>query len=67
MIPGWADVIQGEHAWNTALEGYIDEQAKDESRAWVALLEGSVHAALVHKILFRPAILCDFLIYERSA
>ncbi|EEB86599.1 hypothetical protein MPER_16389, partial [Moniliophthora perniciosa FA553] len=28
------------------LEGYKDETAKDESRAWVSLLEGNVHAAL---------------------
>ena len=29
------------------LEGYADGDARDESRAWVALLEGNVHAALV--------------------
>jgi metaxin len=29
------------------LEGYKDEEARDESRAWVSLLEGDVHAALV--------------------
>lgn len=46
-IPGWADEIQQEHVWNTELEGYADENAKDESRAWVALLEGTVHAALL--------------------
>ncbi|GJJ10539.1 hypothetical protein Clacol_004766 [Clathrus columnatus] len=46
-IPGWADEIQGEHVWNTESEGYIDENARDESRAWVALLEGVVHAALL--------------------
>ncbi|KAF8510079.1 hypothetical protein BU17DRAFT_55694 [Hysterangium stoloniferum] len=51
MIPGWADITEGEHVWNTDLEGYIDEQAKDESRAWVALLEGAVHAALLS---YRP-------------
>jgi len=49
MIPGWADGIQGDHVWNTDLEGYIDAEARDESRAWVSLLEGPVHAALVRK------------------
>lgn len=52
MIPGWADGIQEEHIWNGELEGYIDENAKDESRAWVALLEGAVHAALVGTVSF---------------
>lgn len=47
MIPGWADEVQGVHAWSSDLEGYIDEQARDESRAWVSLLEGAIHAALV--------------------
>lgn len=51
LIPGWADEAQGEHAWSSDLEGYIDEKAKDESRAWVSLLEGAVHAALVWLIL----------------
>ncbi|KAF8480591.1 hypothetical protein JB92DRAFT_3040822 [Gautieria morchelliformis] len=51
MIPGWADEVEGEHAWGSPLEGYIDEQAKDESRAWVSLLEGAVHAAL---LLYQP-------------
>jgi metaxin len=52
MIPGWADEIQGEHAWSSDLEGYIDEKAKDESRAWVSVLEGAVHAALVCRTIF---------------
>lgn len=55
MIPGWADEAHGEHIWNSELEGYIDEQTKDESRAWVSLLEGAVHAALV-----RYSNLCNF-------
>jgi metaxin len=29
------------------LEGYKDEETRDESRAWVSLLEGDVHTALV--------------------
>ena len=31
------------------LEGYRDQQAKDESHAWVSLLEGVVHATLVRR------------------
>jgi metaxin len=48
MIPGWVDKMAG--AEDEALEGYIDEAAKDESHAWVSLLEGKVHAALVNQL-----------------
>lgn len=34
------------------LEGYGSVEARDESHAWVALLEGDVHAALV-RVSFR--------------
>lgn len=44
MIPGWVDKIAGEVG---PLEGYKDKATKDESHAWVSLLEGKVHAALV--------------------
>jgi len=46
MIHGWVEKEKtgGEE---DVFEGYIDETAKDESHAWVALLEGKVHAALV--------------------
>jgi metaxin len=44
LIPEWVDGKFGDVG---PLEGYADETAKDESRAWVALLEGNVHAALV--------------------
>lgn len=54
LIPEWADSHlssgQGE------LEGYIDEAARDESRAWVALMEGKVHAALVRIVASRAYI-----------
>ncbi|KAM5538057.1 hypothetical protein V8D89_008254 [Ganoderma adspersum] len=43
LIPEWVD---GQVGAFDELEGYADEAAKDESRAWVALLEGNVHAAL---------------------
>ncbi|KAL4067714.1 hypothetical protein V8B97DRAFT_1422963 [Scleroderma yunnanense] len=44
-IPGWVDhrIAGGVDV----LEGYKDQHAKDESHAWVSLLEGIVHAALV--------------------
>lgn len=44
LIPGWVDARVG-HV--DALEGYLDFAARDESRAWVALMKGTVHAALV--------------------
>ncbi|KAH8106884.1 hypothetical protein BXZ70DRAFT_256405 [Cristinia sonorae] len=46
-----ADWVDGQVGELGPLEGYVDEAAKDESRAWVSLLEGNVHAALV---LFHP-------------
>ncbi|KAK0228765.1 hypothetical protein IW262DRAFT_639112 [Armillaria fumosa] len=50
-LPVWVDgkVDIGDDG---GLEGYKDEAARDESRAWVALLEGCVHAAL---LLVQPA------------
>lgn len=45
MIPGWVDKTFGDAS---VLEGYRDQAAKDESHAWVSLLEGKVHAALVN-------------------
>lgn len=44
LIPEWVD---GKTGAVGALEGYVDGAARDESRAWVALLEGNVHVALV--------------------
>ncbi|OJT04348.1 hypothetical protein TRAPUB_4982 [Trametes pubescens] len=44
LIPEWVD---GRVGALDELEGYADEAARDESRAWVSLLEGNVHAALV--------------------
>ena len=44
LIPEWVD---GQVGALDELEGYVDAAARDESRAWVALLEGNVHAALV--------------------
>lgn len=46
-IPEWVSGRLGEEP--DELEGYKHVEARDESRAWVALLEGNVHAALVCK------------------
>lgn len=53
LIPTWVDgQVPGEErgSGNDPLEGYRDEAARDESRAWVSLLEGTVHAALVRYV-----------------
>lgn len=47
-IPGWVDGQVG--GGNDSLNGYSDEMLKDESHAWVSLLEGVVHAALVRTL-----------------
>lgn len=44
-IPMWADTVQNSPI--DTLEGYKDAEARDESRAWVSLLEGPVHSELV--------------------
>ena len=46
-IPTWVDAKLGVDSAEDPLEGYADPEARIESRAWVALLEGVVHAALV--------------------
>ncbi|KAK7037968.1 GST-C-6 domain-containing protein [Favolaschia claudopus] len=45
LIPTWADETLQEE--ERPLEGYKDQAALDESRAWVSLLEGDVHSALL--------------------
>lgn len=51
-IAAWIDervgLLEGDE-----LEGYSSVETRDESHAWVALLEGDVHAALV-RILLSP-------------
>ncbi|KAI9450726.1 hypothetical protein BJY52DRAFT_1125757 [Lactarius psammicola] len=42
-IPAWIDEKEGPL---DDLEGYKDGESRDESHAWIALLEGDVHAAL---------------------
>ncbi|KAJ3880704.1 hypothetical protein F5051DRAFT_399346 [Lentinula edodes] len=46
-IVEWVDVKLAHSALDDSWEGYRDEATKDESRAWVSLLEGNVHAALI--------------------
>jgi len=48
-IPAWVDAKLGSSV--DLLEGYKDQAAMIESRAWVSLLEGIVHATL---ILYQP-------------
>jgi metaxin len=43
MIPGWIDA----QVPVDTLDGFSDEEAKLESEAWISLLEGTVHAAVV--------------------
>ena len=49
-IPTWIDEKAGAL---DDLEGYKDIGSRDESHAWIALLEGDVHAALVSLRLFK--------------
>lgn len=53
-IPGWVDGRVG--SGNDHLNGYSDETLKDESHAWVSLLEGIVHAALTLSEPPQPAL-----------
>ncbi|CAE6420886.1 unnamed protein product [Rhizoctonia solani] len=44
-IPAWVDGTQGRSV--DGFEGYVDADTRDESRAWIALLEGVVRSALL--------------------
>lgn len=47
---GWVeDTLDAEES-NGELEGYVDADVRDESRAWVTLLETVVHAQLVRRL-----------------
>jgi metaxin len=50
MIPGWVDT----QVPTDGLDGFDDEGAKLESEAWISLLEGTVHAALVRTVVTHP-------------
>lgn len=49
-IRDWADKRVGDVG---ELEGYVDEAARDESRAWFSLFEDVIHAALVRSLRSR--------------
>lgn len=51
-IPAWVDAKLGVDSSADPLEGYVDQAARVESRAWVSLLEGIVHATLVWPATF---------------
>ncbi|CEL51641.1 hypothetical protein RSOLAG1IB_00176 [Rhizoctonia solani AG-1 IB] len=44
-IPAWVDEVQGRSV--DGLEGFVDDTTRNESRAWIALLDGVVHSALL--------------------
>ncbi|PPQ65316.1 hypothetical protein CVT24_011443 [Panaeolus cyanescens] len=46
-IPAWVDKKLGVDSTADPLEGYKDQSSRVESRAWISLLEGVVHAALM--------------------
>jgi metaxin len=50
MIPGWVDT----QVSADGLDGFNDEEATLESEAWISLLEGTVHAAVVRKVVLPP-------------
>lgn len=60
LIPSWVDTQKSPVDPN--LEGYRDEAARDESRAWVTLLEGTVHAVLVRVLRGAQACRVSFLV-----
>lgn len=68
MIPTWVDAKLGVDSSTDENEGYVDENAKDESRAWVSLLEGTVHAALVssHVELVRKKLTASRFWHNRN-
>lgn len=61
-IPGWVDAKLGVDSAADPLEGYSNEAARVESRAWVSLLEGTVHAALVRVHSMPPIASIPFLL-----
>lgn len=58
-IPAWVDMQLSADSNADPLEGYKTEELKTESRAWVSLLEGIVHAALVCEVVSRIYISCS--------
>src|SRR6266545_5959734 len=61
-IPTWVDMKLAVDSSADPLEGYKGQEARIESRAWVSLLEGVIHAALVCIHLSFP--ICEFMCNE---
>ena len=61
-IPTWIDEKVGAL---DDLEGYKDIDSRDESHAWIALLEGDVHAALVSFVLNVHPITAELRVLNR--
>ncbi|KAK0210980.1 hypothetical protein DFS33DRAFT_1296687 [Desarmillaria ectypa] len=61
-LPAWVDTKVSIDS-DGGLEGYKNEAARDESRAWVALLEGRIHAAL---LLVQPTSASFSLVETKS-
>jgi hypothetical protein len=49
-IPEWVDGVV--NLPNHPFQGYKDQNTMDESKAWLSLMQGTVHAALVRSPLF---------------
>lgn len=66
-IPKWAAGMLGDEKEKGVFEGYRDDKAKEESRAWVSLLEGAVHAALVNACLLASSFYLKLITSLRSS
>ncbi|QRV99894.1 glutathione S-transferase [Ceratobasidium sp. AG-Ba] len=53
-IPAWVDSTQGRSV--DMLEGFIDDAARDESRAWTVLVEGVIRSVLLLSIPTPPLL-----------
>ncbi len=66
-IPKWAAGMLGDEKEKDVFEGYRDEKAKEESRAWVSLVEGAVHPALVNACLLASSFYLKLITSLRSS
>ncbi|TFK30115.1 hypothetical protein FA15DRAFT_690761 [Coprinopsis marcescibilis] len=66
IIPSWVDLTLGVDSASDTLEGYVDVAARDESRAWVSLLEGIVHAALILHTQKQPSVLSNIFNFSAT-
>ncbi|KAF7295402.1 GST-C-6 domain-containing protein [Mycena indigotica] len=63
LIPTWAEETLNEP--ERPLEGYKDQAALDESRAWVSLLECDIHAALASTMTLQLALIHPFQLFSQ--